>query len=131
MGGGMMGGQGKEGMMGGGMMKGGAMMGGSMMGKGMGDSCPMAVAGTSVRAEEVAGGTAMVFTTTGDVAELRRRVTAMADMHNKKGAEGCPMMTMHEGASESSPALPAPSTTPPETPPKPASAPQPRLKTKG
>src|SRR5206468_9019668 len=120
-------------MMGGGMMKGGGMMGGGMMGKGMADSCPMAVAGTSVRAEEVEGGTAMVFTTTGDVAELRRRVTAMADMHNKNGAQGCPMMKMHEGASESSPTASAPFATPPQsttpaqppTPSKPAGLPQP------
>lgn len=121
------------------MMKGGGMMDKGMMGKGMGDSCPMAVAGTSVRAEEVEGGTAMVFTTTGDVAELRRRVTEMADMHNKNGAEDCPMMKMHEAASESLPTAPAPSATPPQSttpgpstpPPKPASQPQPRPKTKG
>ncbi|HXK18140.1 MAG TPA: hypothetical protein VNG33_10080 [Polyangiaceae bacterium] len=143
-GGGMMGGQGKDGamkgggMMGGGMMKGGGMMGGGMMGKGMGDSCPMAVAGTTVRAEEVAGGTSMVFTTTGDVAELRRRVSAMADMHNKHGAEGCPMMSMHEAPSDASPS-PAPAATPPaESPVAPPSAapakpaaPQPRSKAKG
>jgi len=105
----------------------------------MGESCPMAVPGTSVRAEEVAGGTAMVFTTTGDVAELRRRVSAMADMHNKHASEGCPMMKMHEAPTEASPTAPAPSATPPAvapaappaaTPAKPA-APQPHPKTKG
>jgi hypothetical protein len=120
------------GMMGGGMMKGdgmkgGGMMGGGMMGKGMGESCPMAVAGTTVRAEEVTGGSSLVFTTTGDVNELRRRVSTMAEMHDKHGAEGCPMMKMHEGASDAgtppaapSAAAPAAAPTPPPAAPTPA-----------
>jgi hypothetical protein len=89
-------------MMGGGMM-GGGMMGG--MGKdGMkGMDCPLQVPGTTVRAEEVQGGSAMVFSTTGDVAELRRRVAAMAAMHNEHAGKGCPMMAMH-GQSDSAPA---------------------------
>jgi hypothetical protein len=141
-GGGMMGGGMKGGgMMGGGMMDGAGMKGG-MMGKGMADSCPMAVAGTTVRAEEVAGGSSLVFTTTGDVNELRRRVSAMAEMHDKHGAEGCPMMKMHEGASDSGtpsaappaavpsppPAAPAPATpaAKPNTPAKPPVAPKPK-----
>jgi hypothetical protein len=83
MGNGMMGGMGKDGM------------------KGM--DCPMQVPGTTVRAEEVEGGSAIVFSTTGDVAELRRRVAAMAAMHNEHAGKGCPMMAMH-GQSENAPA---------------------------
>jgi hypothetical protein len=45
-------------------------------------SCPVAVPGTSVTVEDAASGAALVFVTTGDVAELRRRVSAMASMHN-------------------------------------------------
>lgn len=43
--------------------------------------CPMAVEGTTARAENTETGAAMVFTTTGDVAELRARVARMAAMH--------------------------------------------------
>lgn len=61
------------------------------MGMGMGmhamhgagkDACPMTVAGTSVVAEDVDGGAALVFHTTGDVAALRTRVAAMVEHHN-------------------------------------------------
>lgn len=46
--------------------------------------CPLAVAGTTVREQDIEGGGALVFTTTqGDVMELRRRVAHMADMHNQ------------------------------------------------
>lgn len=45
-------------------------------------SCPVAVPGTSVTVEDLDNGAALVFITTGDVAELRRRVTAMAKTHN-------------------------------------------------
>jgi len=76
-------------------MKGGGMMSGGMMG----EKCPMEVAGTSVRAEEVEGGAAMIFSTKGDVAELRRRVAAMAEMHSKH-PDGCPMMKMHQKAAD-------------------------------
>ncbi len=58
------------------------------MGHDMADSCPMAVEGTSARAEDVEGGAAMAFTTAGDVAELRRRVAHMADMHEQHHGEG-------------------------------------------
>lgn len=62
---------------------------GGMMGNGeMAGMCPMRVDGTTVRAEEVEGGAAMVFTTTGDVAELRQRVAAMAEMHDRRHADG-------------------------------------------
>ena len=45
-------------------------------------SCPVDVPGTSVTVEDAAAGASLVFVTTGDVAELRRRVNAMASMHN-------------------------------------------------
>jgi hypothetical protein len=45
-------------------------------------SCPVAVPGTSVSVEDTDTGAALVFVTTGDVAELRRRVAEMARMHN-------------------------------------------------
>lgn len=45
-------------------------------------SCPVAVAGTSVTVEDAANGAALVFVTTGDVADVRRRVTELAKMHN-------------------------------------------------
>ncbi len=45
-------------------------------------SCPVEVPGTSVSVEDTSTGAAMVFVTTGDVAELRTRVTAMAAKHN-------------------------------------------------
>jgi hypothetical protein len=49
----------------------------------------MKVEGTSIRAEDVDGGASLVFTTAGDVAELRRRVHAHAD---KMATGGCPCM---------------------------------------
>ncbi len=45
-------------------------------------SCPVAVPGMSVTVEDASAGAALVFVTTGDVADLRRRVSAMASMHN-------------------------------------------------
>ena len=48
-------------------------------------SCPMKVPGTSMHAVDVEGGAALEFSTTGDVAEVRRRVAHMADMHNHGG----------------------------------------------
>jgi hypothetical protein len=45
-------------------------------------SCPVSVPGTSVTVEDTAGGAALVFVTTGDTAELRKRVASMATMHN-------------------------------------------------
>jgi len=46
-------------------------------------SCPIAVPGTSVTVEDTSTGAALVFVTTGDTAELRKRVAAMAAMHNE------------------------------------------------
>ena len=45
-------------------------------------SCPVAVPGTSVTVEDSNTGAALVFVTTGDVGDLRRRVGEMAKMHN-------------------------------------------------
>lgn len=47
-----------------------------------GAHCPLAVANTTVNAEDVEGGAALVFSTTGDVAELRARVGKLAAHHN-------------------------------------------------
>jgi hypothetical protein len=46
-------------------------------------SCPVSVAGTSVTVEDAANGAALVFVTTGDVAEVRKRVATLAAMHNE------------------------------------------------
>ena len=94
MGPGMMG----PGMMGPGMMphgKGAGMGHGMMAGGGMND-CPMQLEGVTVKANDVEGGAQLVFSTTGDVAELRRRVAHMAEMHAHGGQ--CPMMSMHAAA---------------------------------
>ena len=45
-------------------------------------ACPVTVAGTSVTAEDTANGAALVFVTTSDVTELRKRVGALAKTHN-------------------------------------------------
>ena len=101
MGQGMMGGgpgmMGGQGMMGPGMMDGGqGMMGGGMMDMmGMGEQCPMFVAGTTVQAKDTSDGMAMTFTTTGDVAELRRRVHVMADRMNAHSSGSSGGMGMH------------------------------------
>jgi hypothetical protein len=54
-------------------------------------SCPVAVPGTSVTVEDASAGASLVFVTTGDVAELRRRVSAMASMHNDHHASMGPL----------------------------------------
>ncbi len=52
--------------------------------QGMSDICPMDVPETKVTANDTATGEALTFTTTsGQVDELRRRVHAMADLHNQ------------------------------------------------
>lgn len=61
-------------------------------GKGVEDpSCPVTVRGTSVAVEDTATGAALVFVTTSDVAELRRRVVAMAEKHNTHHAAMGPL----------------------------------------
>lgn len=54
-------------------------------------SCPVAVAGTSVTVEDTTTGAALVFVTTGDVADVRQRVAAMASMHNEQHAAMGPL----------------------------------------
>ncbi len=63
-------------------------------------NCPVAVPGTSVTTEDTATGAALVFVTTGDVVELRKRVAAMVAMHNEHhGAMGpLPTGTEQPGA---------------------------------
>jgi len=50
--------------------------------------CPMDVAGTQVATEDIDGGIAIVFTTTGDVADLRARVSHLAEMHKEHAQDG-------------------------------------------
>jgi hypothetical protein len=46
------------------------------------DLCPLRVADSVVMEQPVEHGVALVFTTPGDVADVRRRVRAMADLHD-------------------------------------------------
>lgn len=59
-------------------------------------SCPMAVPGTSVTVEDTDTGAALVFVTTGDAAEVRRRVGNIAEMHNKHHGSMGPLPTGNE-----------------------------------
>jgi len=61
--------------------------------------CPAEVSGTSVTVEDTANGAALVFVTTGDVAELRRRVANVATKHNEHHAGMGPLPTGTETAS--------------------------------
>lgn len=55
----------------------------------MGQMCPMEVPQTKVSVSDLAGGAALDFATTPDgVAELRRRVAAMVQMHNSMHQDG-------------------------------------------
>jgi len=54
-------------------------------------ACPVEIAGTSVSVEDAPTGAALVFVTTGDVAELRKRVAAMAKQHNDHHAAMGPL----------------------------------------
>ncbi len=51
-------------------------------------NCPMNVPGTQVSAAEAVNGVTITFTAPEQVVELRRRVHAMASMHNEKHADG-------------------------------------------
>ncbi|MGZ6143114.1 MAG: hypothetical protein ACXWLM_07230 [Myxococcales bacterium] len=71
-----------------------------MTGDKMAAMCPMAVPGTQVSSLDTATGEMITFSTTSpdQVAELRTRVRAMADMHNQHhGAGGMQGMHEHEG----------------------------------
>ncbi len=61
-------------------------------------SCPVAVPGTSVAVESAEGGAALVFATTGDVAEVRRRASEMARIHNEEHAKMGPLPTGGDAA---------------------------------
>lgn len=52
-------------------------------GQGMMEMCPMKVPGTTATVADTADGVAISFTTSGDVAELRRRVHHMAEMRDR------------------------------------------------
>lgn len=56
-----------------------------------GKMCPMRVPGTQVSAVDTPDGAALVFTTSGELAELRQRVHKMAAMHEHKAAGGMAM----------------------------------------
>lgn len=57
-------------------------------------ACPMAMnmANTQITTADATDGIAIVFTTTGDVADLRARVRKISDMHNRMAGE---MGSMH------------------------------------
>lgn len=59
-------------------------------------SCPVAIPGTSVDVEDTSTGAALVFVTTGDVEDLRRRVASMAQMHNDEHGKMGPLPTGEE-----------------------------------
>jgi hypothetical protein len=62
-------------------------------------TCPVSVAGTSVTVEDTDTGAALVFVTTGDAAELRRRVAQVASSHNDHHAAMGPLPDGTEQAS--------------------------------
>lgn len=53
---------------------------------GMASMCPMQVPGARATSQDIEGGAAVIFTTTGNVEDLRARVRRMAEMHNRMGA---------------------------------------------
>jgi len=54
-------------------------------------ACPVAIAGTSVTVEDTDTGAALVFVTTGDVVDLRKRGALMAQQHNDRHAAMGPL----------------------------------------
>jgi hypothetical protein len=68
----------------------------------MSENCPMDVPGTTVQAEDVEGGAALVFMTTGDVDMLRERVRNMAEAEESHamGAARMGGQTMPGGTSD-------------------------------
>jgi hypothetical protein len=67
--------------------------------------CPMNVPGTQVSATDAANGETLTFTTTDQVAELRSRVHAMAEMRNKHHAAGGMHESMRGGGTGSGKAM--------------------------
>jgi hypothetical protein len=53
-------------------------------------ACPLRIQGTSVRAQDAPDGIALVFTTSGNVDEVRKLVERMAEMHNELHSEAQP-----------------------------------------
>ncbi len=51
-------------------------------------TCPLAVAGTSISAEDADGGAALVFVTTGDAAAVRARAGKLVAAHNARALDG-------------------------------------------
>ena len=62
-------------------------------------TCPVLVPGTSVTVEDTPTGAAFIFVTTGDVAEVRKRATALATMHGKHDGGSMDMGMMISTAS--------------------------------
>ena len=62
-------------------------------------TCPLEVPGTSVTVEDTPTGAALVFVTTGDVAEVRKRAVALATMHDKHDGPAMAMGMMISTAS--------------------------------
>ncbi|MBS1119664.1 MAG: hypothetical protein H6Q90_1892 [Deltaproteobacteria bacterium] len=62
-------------------------------------TCPVVVAGTSVSVEDTDQGAAFVFITTGDVAAVRSRASALAAMHEAHPQMGSQMGSMISVAS--------------------------------
>lgn len=54
-------------------------------------ACPVAIPGTSVTVEDTDTGAALVFVTTGDVADLRKRAGVLAQQHNDHHAAMGPL----------------------------------------
>ncbi len=54
------------------------------------EACPVSVEGAEVQSREVPNGVALVFTTEGDVDELRARVDRFAQLHNEQSATPMP-----------------------------------------
>jgi hypothetical protein len=50
-------------------------------------TCPVEVPGTSVTVEDTNDGAALVFVTTGNVAEVRKRAQALVEAHNANHAQ--------------------------------------------
>lgn len=61
-------------------------------------ACPVSVAGTSVTVEDTDTGAALVFVTTGDVADVRKRAAMLATKHNEHHAAMGPLPDGTEAA---------------------------------
>lgn len=64
-------------------------------------SCPVAVPGTSVTVEDADKGAALIFATTGDAVDVRRRAAEFARMHNESHGKMGPLPTGDEPAGAS------------------------------